>query len=533
MMTHYKFCAIFFLFVLVLFLSTCRRYLSPDFRQIYQDYNAIIHSDTSQLAFLKVHMKNGEVAVLTNWTVDEELERISGQGKLYDFNRNVLMDSTFSLPLEEIALMETNQMDMIQSRDGGRIAGMIILTGVNVGLLIYCVSNPKACFGSCPTFYVDENAPLQAVNAEGFSSSIAPALEKRDLDALQYSTSDTHFSLSMRNEALETHVVNQLVLHAVPKKKDEHVFHDKAGNFYRCAKRLMAPLPTPGLRPEVYEAVCSRGGLEYFSVTDSFDLAAQEEHVFEFEVPAGKDRLGLLLNFRQSLVTTFLLYSGLSYMGDEAADFLAKAETNQKIRKALGSPFDRMGPIQLFYWNEQKHKWILFEALHETGPIATNTVLAPLPPHPLVPGQTIKNKVNMTKGFWRLNYLALASIQSPVSSRIVLPHSLAIRAGGNVALEEVLQDDDQYLISLPGDHYRFSFRLPELGPEDEHELFLASKGYYLEWIRREWMKGKDIPKLKKILLGNKNAWKALAVEYKEMEHEMEEVFWNSAIREMQ
>ena len=39
--------------------------------------------------------------------------------------------------------------------------------------------------------------------------------------------------------------------------------------------------------------------------------------------------------------------------------------------------------------------------------------------------------------------------------------------------------------AMPGDAATFDFELPE-HPE-RYELFLSSRGYYLEWMRREWL----------------------------------------------
>ncbi len=56
-------------------------------------------------------------------------------------------------------------------------------SGISVAMTIYCITNPKACFGSCPTYYADvDGEPM--LQAEGFSASVAPALERDDIDAL-------------------------------------------------------------------------------------------------------------------------------------------------------------------------------------------------------------------------------------------------------------------------------------------------------------------------------------------------------------
>ena len=54
---------------------------------------------------------------------------------------------------------------------------MTLVTGASLGMNIYCAANPKACFGSCPTF-CSKNGDTWRLEAEGFSSS-APDISVR------------------------------------------------------------------------------------------------------------------------------------------------------------------------------------------------------------------------------------------------------------------------------------------------------------------------------------------------------------------
>ena len=84
---------------------------------------------------------------------------------------------------------------------------LLILTGISVAATIYCISNPKACFGSCPTFYAFDGEKM-TLQAESFSSSVMPVLETNDIDALYNIKSINRFlELQMKNEALETHII--------------------------------------------------------------------------------------------------------------------------------------------------------------------------------------------------------------------------------------------------------------------------------------------------------------------------------------
>ena len=64
---------------------------------------------------------------------------------------------------------------------------------------------------------------------------------------------------------------------------------------------------------------------------------------------------------------------------------------------------------------------------------------------------------------------------------------------------------------------------------NDYELFVYSKGYYLEWMRKEWLGGKDLLKLRKMVLGDEKTWKDLAREFKQLEPSMEATFWNSRV----
>jgi hypothetical protein len=53
-----------------------------------------------------------------------------------------------------------------------------------------------------------------------------------------------------------------------------------------------------------------------------------------------------------------------------------------------------------------------------------------------------------------------------------------------------LLDDSKYLVAYPGDIYHISYELPF----ENAELFLDSRGYYLEWIRDEWIEEQSMRK---------------------------------------
>jgi len=514
--------ALFTLFAFGLY--SCKKYVNHSVRKSYTDVNKVLHADASQNPFFKIHFKNGNVSTLEYWHITSSKDSLKGEGALYDLNRNNIEDGQLSFAIEDMAIIETNNLDQLKSKDSERIALLSILTAANVILDLVCLANPKACFGSCPTFYVNGDDMIHGANAEGFSNAISPALEYGDIDALQHSTSKERFQLTMKNEAFETHMVNELALFAVPKSRDENVFHDNDGNYYK-AKEIVEPSSASAEGKDIRSLICGIDETEYFSLTDSFDLTKKEEVILEFEnMP--NERHGIVINHRQTLLTTFLLYSGLSYMGDEVGDYFAKIETNRYIKKKLGSPFKKLGGIKMFVWDPAKRKWKFVEELYETGPIAENLIISPI--WNMQPqGGKMKIKLEMSKGLWRIDHIGLSSIENPVEPLKVHPSEIDIVEGGAYFPEDVSADDEEYLISFPGDEYNLQFDFPKLPYGEKYELFLSAIGYYLEWMRSSWLEGKDLPKLKRMLMHDRQTWRELAIEFKSMEHEMESVFWSS------
>ena len=87
-----------------------------------------------------------------------------------------------------------------------------------------------------------------------------------------------------------------------------------------------------------------------------------------------------------------------------------------------------------------------------------------------------------------------------------------------------LLNGNEYLVTYPGDVLQINY--PGTYRKD-YEYFIESQGYYIEWMREEWLKDEDLNAVNKILLNPSGYLKKMAPYYKAQEPEMEKVFWNS------
>jgi len=508
------------LFILI---SACATY---SFRNTYKSANQLLHENytPNSKIFLKAHLKNGDVCILNDqWLIDTLSNRVIGNGTRYDFNRNSIHQGNIAINIDSVAIFETNKK--LENTESARIAALTILTSMDAVIGVMCLTNPKACFGSCPTFYINENDNFHYADAEGFSNAISPSLEYADIDALPKTyTKKKEFSITMKNEALETHCINDVKLLAYPCSENQRVYQTRKNDFYLCENNY-----------ELYQSFTGNSDntlllqkedrKELFSKADEHNLSSKEEIFLEFNNIKDQNDLGLILNFRQSLMTTYLIYSAIGYMGDEVSDIFAGIEKNKDAKEKLdGGLKKELGDIDIYQWNATSKKWELISGFYETGPIAINRQIIPLNNFN---NKNVKLKIVLNKGLWRVDYVALTNIIKKITPVEISPNSILNKGVLDQVALGNLNSDKNRLISMPGSEYKFNFELPN--DNTNYDLFLYTKGYYLEWMRDHWIKDKDLLKLYQMINIPKKYLKDEAKNYKKYETNMEQEFWNSKI----
>lgn len=465
--------------------------------------------------FLKVHLRGGDVYLLSDWRVDGG--RVSGTGSLLDLNRAAVREGAFDVPVDSALLFETN----VVSRSGASTA-LTVMAGVTAAVAGICAASPKTCFGSCPTYYVDDGEGRELLQAEGFSASIAPGLEATDIDMLErVRAGDSLLRVRVTNEALETHVIRHTDLLAAPRRDGARVFLTPEGVFLETSEPVPAS-SCSGAEGDCSVALAASDGVERFSLADSSDLATREviDLVFD-EVPDGE--LGLVIQARQTLMTTYLIYQALAYLGQNAGRWLAAlASSDGAALGDVGSMGHLLGQVEVMV-PDSTGEWVVAGAVGETGPLATDTKVVPLG-RVGTAGQ-LRVRLRLTRGLWRLDRVGLAQVGEPVRPVRILPTMVRREGVAEAEALRLLTDRSEPLVTLPGDEYEISYRLPE--HPSRYELFLEARGYYLEWMRQEWMAEENAVAAARMLLDPAGMLRALAPEFKRLEPEIEELFWNS------
>ena len=505
-----------------LLLGCARQMVERELKKIDQAATLLLSRDGP---LLKLHCRDGSMYMLDQWQWQKQQKLVEGSGVVFSFNRDILGRGTFQVPYDSIAIAEINRLVGAPNPVAG-FALMATITGIGA---IYCASNPKACFGSCPTFYAWDGSTLSLM-AEGFSASIAPSLAANDIDALYRAVpTGRTLGLLMRNEALETHVVQGVRLLAVQRPPSGRVFKTSSGQFWQAGSPIppYSVMTASGRAENLLQAV---DGKEYFSLADSSYLATHETLDLFFR-PGAIRRPGLVIAHRQTLMTTFLLYQTLAYMGESAGYWLAKLErSGLQTRSSINGPGDLLGTIEVLVEN-QTGDWHSAGEVGETGPIASDLSLVPFPEESRRNDGAYHVRLRMAKGYWRIDYAALVDLVAAVQP-LALYASIAPGPETD-GLSRSNRDTvwSEPIITVPGNSYVFSFTLPD-NPE-HYELFLDARGYYLEWIRETWL-AEENPDMVLLMLQDPEAFlHRMAPLFKHAEPTMEETFWRSKYETIQ
>lgn len=485
---------------------------------------------------LKVHLNNRQLWILNSWREDTAARQLTGVGDLYGIDRAMIRSGSASVSFDSIALLEA-----YGSRQKGSFGiGLLAVWTVGAGVLTgACLADPKSCFGSCPTFYVAGDTGI--VHAEGFSGSPLRVLEEQDVDHLfRLDPPAGPFVITMRNEALETHAVRQVRLHLVDRPPNGRVFQTSEGTF-RPATRITAPAQCASASGNCRAHVRVLDEAEWSSRTDSTDLGAREKIELTFAAnELGIDRtrpasIGLVLGGRNTLVSTFLFYQALAFAGSRAGEMLAAIErgTKDDLPPIFGV-LREMATIHVQV-SQGDGPWQAVGAYSEAGPIATDVRVLPIA---LSPGAgPIRVRLDLARGFWRLNQISMARLGDPVtpttleplSVKHVMTSTINPTSGAEINPLALLNDAEHYLITYPGDEYALHFALPAREKNAARELFLESTGYYYEWMRQEWLPEENAAKAAQLLYAPATALRALAPVFKAREAGMDSVFWRSRV----
>jgi hypothetical protein len=461
---------------------------------------------------IKLHLVDGRLVVLDQWTAATNMVR--GTGREYGVERQQLRSGSLEVPRSDVALVETSHKELNLA-----IIPMALATGASVAMTAVCLKNTKSCFGSCPTFYVPAAGGGWALQAEGFSSSIARALESDDLDDLPDARPEGGaITMAMRNEALETHFVRALSLQVVRGPAGSTVLRGFGPGY--LAVGSMAPPEATDL-PGAREALAEKDGAELMLDADPEDLARRISITLRYPAPFAREA-ALVVSGRNSLMSTYVLYQMIALLGRGYGELLAAVERGDLATTARLVDFDRvLGGVEV----ETRQKGSAFHrvgTMGYIGPIARATRAISFEVE--APAEPVEVRLTFARAHWKLDAARLAPVLAQhLHADEVLPEIVTAKGRDPAEVRASLRGQGERVATLPGDEIvlRFPVDPPSSGSVG---YFLKSRGYYYEWMRDEWLREEDPARARIYLDDAARALRELAPAYKKLEGSMESVF---------
>lgn len=451
-------------------------YTHPDVKEVPKQSATIVATP------VKAHLLDGSTVVFRNG-VSVGGGYVSGAGQHYALDGGTITRAS-QIPLDSIVGIET----FMNKVDPGPT--FVVSTLASLGTAALTALALLAIFGSCPTFYAD-SAGQPVLQAEAFSYSIAPLFEQRGVHRLAASPGhDGVYSLEMRNEALETHYINQLELLEVERAPDERVVPDEHG----------IPINLAGLR--AVSSARDRAGRNVSVTLESADgnlfstdprtladaRAGDLDDYIDVVVPKppSGDSVALFLRLRNSLLNTVLLYDGmLAGQGAKSLDWLAN--DLGKISGAIDLGRWYISHMGMRVSVKDHGSWRPVTRFIDKGPIAFYEigVIVPAPA-----GDSVRIRLSFVADDWRVDQLAVASGYRRARVRTI-PVSVVTRGNhtaDTVALRNVTEPDDRYLVTHPGERVIVGFNAGQNSDPSTRAFLLGAQGFYSEWVRGAWLK---------------------------------------------
>lgn len=471
-------------------LASCTVYNTPKVSELPRPATT---DSVAVVSPVKAHLLDGSTVVYrTGVLIVRDTIRSRGPKPAYRYNLT-LADSTpvDALPLDSVVGMEAFR----NSVNGGATAALTVagVAGTALGLGLAAI----AIFGSCPTFYAD-TAGVSLLEAEGFSYSIAPLFESRDVDRLRaHADLVGDVRLEVRNEALETHYINQVDLVEVRHAADELVVPD-AGGRPLALRRVVAPTSARDRAGRDLRATLLDSDGRAFS-TDSGVVnraTATDPDDFidlEFARPTGVDTVALLFRMRNSLLNTVLLYElMLADPGAKSLDWVGQELEEIGPAARLGRWYAGHMGMRVMVRDGAGTAWRDVGRVPDTGPIAWKDVAVPVP---VPPGDSLQIRLRFVADDWRIDRIQLALSARRAPARTFAPAEVLGADGfpDTAARASLDAPDQRYLVTSPGQRFGVRFAVGPDPADSARTFLLISQGYYVEWLRAAWMRGRHQP----------------------------------------
>jgi len=427
---------------------------------------------------VKAHLLDGSTVVFPEG-INVYDGKVQGKGERFDIalENNRFVDE---IALDDIAAMESFQTPVSTG------ATAAATTAGTAGWIILGSLVAVALFGSCPTVYSADSGEA-LLEAELFSYSIAPSFQARDIDKLGLQhVQDGYVELDIRNEMLETHYIDQLEVLEITHAAGQVAYPDSDGDPLLVGTTIEPVSAVDQYDRDIMAEVTAADGRAWSATSNRMANVSPEDYHdsldFEFKVPENSGEIALVLKMRNSMLNTVLLYdvmlkgqsfAALDWMGHDLNHLGNRAEMGLWYREEMG--------MTVSVWRDGEFRKV--GKIGDQGPIAWSERAFSLD---APEGDAVRVRLSFVADNWRIDQVALAVDTERGKVRTIPVTTAKTPEKGRPDIPEYLADaDETYLITRPGESVQIGFDVG--ASKQSRTFFLASEGYYMEWMRSDWL----------------------------------------------
>jgi hypothetical protein len=430
---------------------------------------------------VKVHLKDGRNVIFRDGVRFQD-DRLYGHGVVY------MLDLTYEDYIEYVEIHDVAAFEVFSPKT--LIAPTLLVnTALTAVTVLGSVVIFKAIFGSCPTVYHTAGTDT-TLQAELFSNSIAPMLEMRDVARLKAKPDESGIlSLEIRNEALETHYINHLEILEIVHEQSEYIVPSNYHRPLTLDKFIVPDRAVNSLGIDIRNKLNPGSDQFYSSPEPVYTTGDQDilwDHIeLSFASPGSADA-ALHLNVRNTLYSTVLLYDFMiAARGWGALDWLGRDLSTVSEAVALGDFSQQYLGIHIDQKVDGEYEEI--GRIQNVGPISWKDIALEL--NDISMEDSLHVRLRFLHDSWHISQARLATSVKPSEYRRI-PAS-EIRSSGETISNEVLEGinhvNADYFITTPATRFYIDFDTRPVSADIQSTYFISAQGYYLEWIRPEWL----------------------------------------------
>jgi hypothetical protein len=344
--------------------------------------------------------------------------------------------------------------------------------------------------------------------------------------------------MQLRNEAYETHYLNTFKILSVDHKFDEHIFPTESNNIIDWRKELIKVgsfISIESVRDrygkDISKLIQNEDGIYHSTSSNTLENIADSDYQMdwielEMEIPEDQDKFFLALKMRSTLLNTVLLYD--LFLADQnfgAIDWISNKTNSIIYAYQFAKWYRKNFGMHIEVWEDGAYQEV--RQIGDSGPITWSKLAFEIP---VKTGGRKKIRLKYIADNWHIDWLGISLQGSKdVAFEVHDIDRVSSNALNTNVFERLSSDDEDYLVTYPGHSYEFDFKIAEAPAGMRKSLFIQSKGFYIEWLRKDWLLPEGKEPFKKNLDLNDSLIVSLYREWDCQKATMEDYFFETMV----